>query len=461
MGSKIKLSEICFDISYGFTASADSEEVGPKFLRITDIQGGVVDWNTVPYCKVDPKSLVKTQLKRGDIVVARTGNSTGENYIFESDKTAVFASYLIRFRVDYEKANPFFVWLQMRTRAWWDFVSGSKSGSAQAGANAKVLGLFEIELPDRNIQDTAVEIAFNYSKKITLNRQINQTLEQMAQALFKSWFVDFDPVIDNALDVGNPIPDTLTERAARRQTARVSDDFQPLPDDVRQLFPHEFEESKLGWIPKGWRVEELNAFGKIITGKTPSKSIVGGFCDSFEGIPFITPSDVAEDCYVINTGRNLTYLGQQSVIKSKIMARSICVTCIGSQMGKTIITEKDAFTNQQINSITPHKPYMMGFLFIILRMRREELFRLGSSGSTMPILNKSDFSKVKILCPTDLLLKEFNKHSSIYLKKILYNSNENKVLASIRDTLLPKLISGELRLDSPEVKKATNLLDTE
>jgi type I restriction enzyme S subunit len=65
------------------------------------------------------------------------------------------------------------------------------------------------------------------------------------------------------------------------------------------------------------------------------------------------------------------------------------------------------------------------------------------------------------LCPTDLLLKEFNKHSSIYLKKILYNSNENKVLASIRDTLLPKLISGELRLDSPEVKKATNLLDTE
>ena len=89
-------------------------------------------------------------------------------------------------------------------------------------------------------------------KKITLNRQINQTLEQMAQTLFKSWFVDFDPVIDNALDAGNEIPELLQTRAELRQKIRASQDFQPLPADIRALFPAEFEESELGWVPKGW-----------------------------------------------------------------------------------------------------------------------------------------------------------------------------------------------------------------
>lgn len=99
MGSKITLAEICTDISYGYTASATAKPIGPKFLRITDIQGGKVNWENVPYCEIDEKDSLKYLLQDGDIVIARTGNSTGENFIFSSNTKVVFASYLIRFRV--------------------------------------------------------------------------------------------------------------------------------------------------------------------------------------------------------------------------------------------------------------------------------------------------------------------------------------------------------------------------
>ncbi|HDV1471287.1 TPA: restriction endonuclease subunit S, partial [Escherichia coli] len=253
MGSKITLAEICTDISYGYTASATAKPVGPKFLRITDIQGGKVNWENVPYCEIDEKDSLKYLLQDGDIVIARTGNSTGENFIFSSNTKVVFASYLIRFRIDPKKANPKFIWLQMRTPQWWSFIDSVKTGSAQAGANAKVLGLYEVELPERKIQDHIADIGFNLLKKQDINSKINQTLEQMSQTLFKSWFVDFDPVIDNALDAGNPIPEALQTRTKLRQKVRNSADFKPLPAEIRSLFPSEFEETELGWVPKGWK----------------------------------------------------------------------------------------------------------------------------------------------------------------------------------------------------------------
>lgn len=110
------------------------------------------------------------------------------------------------------------------------------------------------------------------NKKLLLNRKINQTLEQMSQTLFKSWFVDFDPVIDNALDAGNPIPEALQSRAELRQKVRNSADFKPLPAEIRSLFPSEFEETELGWVPKGWESETFDSFCDLIqSGGTPSR----------------------------------------------------------------------------------------------------------------------------------------------------------------------------------------------
>jgi type I restriction enzyme S subunit len=98
----LTLSDLSIKTEYGYTASAkdNKEENEPRFLRITDIQGGVVDWNTVPYCDIESNKVNKYRLNYGDIVVARTGNSTGENYMFDSEESVVYASYLIRYIIN-------------------------------------------------------------------------------------------------------------------------------------------------------------------------------------------------------------------------------------------------------------------------------------------------------------------------------------------------------------------------
>ena len=108
--------------------------------------------------------------------------------------------------------------------------------------------------------------------KIELNRRMNETLEAMAQALFKSWFVDFDPVIDNALAAGNTIPDELKEKAAIRQG--LGDKRKSLPDDIRRLFPSEFAYTEeMGWIPKGWEVSKVGQKVEITGGEHQTKKM--------------------------------------------------------------------------------------------------------------------------------------------------------------------------------------------
>src|ERR1700733_5054302 len=104
---KVELGGISDDIAYGYTESATDKPIGPKFLRITDIVGGI-DWDTVPYCKIDEKNINKYKLEKGDIVIARTGATTGTTATINENREAVFASYLIRFKIDKEKANPFY-----------------------------------------------------------------------------------------------------------------------------------------------------------------------------------------------------------------------------------------------------------------------------------------------------------------------------------------------------------------
>ena len=226
----VTLTDVCLNVSYGYTESASTQKVGPKFLRITDIQGGNFDWTKVPYCPASDKDTKKYALQIGDIVIARTGNSTGENaQIWSQPPAAVFASYLIRFRVDARQANPFFIGYQLRTDSFREHVLAVRSGSAQPGANAKQLGAFTVQLLPRAQQDSAVYALRCLDESIILLRETNATLEAIAQALFKSWFVDFDPV---RAKMEGRAPEGMDEATAA-------------------LFPDGLEESELGAVPRG------------------------------------------------------------------------------------------------------------------------------------------------------------------------------------------------------------------
>ncbi len=334
------------------------------------------------------------------------------------------------------------------------YISGSTRPKITQGDLKKI----KISAPDISIRRNIASYIKSFDDKIELNRQTNQTLEQMAQALFKSWFVDFDPVFDNALASGVSVkdfPEALQKKAQQRfeqrqQLESAENDVKQLPEDILNLFPREFEQTDEpsiginGWIPKGWETSNLKSFGKVVTGKTPPKKIENAFTD--KGLPFITPSDVDSDVFALTVARYLSSDGVDSVKNNVIEQGSVCVTCIGSQMGKTVIAPYKSVTNQQLNSIVLEKQSYRNYLFMNLRLRREELFNLGSSGSTMPILNKTSFEGLKTIKPTELVLNEFSHMTEKLIDKILLGSLQNEELSQVRDTLLPKLISGELTI---------------
>ena len=167
---EMTLADISSDISYGYTESAKSEKIGPKFLRITDIANGRLNWDTVPYCPISVEDFVKYKLSPGDIVVARTGATTGANYIIKNnDPTeAVFASYLIRYRIDQSYADPNFIGQVLRSITWQDYVDSIAGGSAQPGANAKQLGSFPILLPPIPEQCAIAAVLSSLDNKIDL-----------------------------------------------------------------------------------------------------------------------------------------------------------------------------------------------------------------------------------------------------------------------------------------------------
>ena len=173
-------------ISYGYTESASVEPVGPRFLRITDIQDDHVDWDTVPYCKIQSVDLPKYRLASGDIVLARTGATTGKSFLVTDPPEAVFASYLIRLRLIEKKLLPQFVYLFFQTPAYWKSIKDGSTGSAQGGFNATKLGALSVPIPPILEQRRIVGIldeAFDGIAAAKANAEKNL---QNARALFES-----------------------------------------------------------------------------------------------------------------------------------------------------------------------------------------------------------------------------------------------------------------------------------
>jgi type I restriction enzyme S subunit len=167
------IKELACNIQYGLTTSAKAEAIGPKFLRITDIQGGKVNWNKVPYCSASEAEYDRYRLKAHDIVVARTGASTGENIYLPVVPDAVFASYLVRFQFEHP-AVARLVGAFMRTTAYFDFVQNSIGGSAQPNASAQVLAGAKLVLPTPVLLRKFAEIVEPLDKKLWHN--VNQSI---------------------------------------------------------------------------------------------------------------------------------------------------------------------------------------------------------------------------------------------------------------------------------------------
>ena len=417
---QINLSDICSDVSYGYTESATSAPVGPKFLRITDIQGGTFDWNKVPFCPASNESLKKYRLEVGDIVVARTGNSTGENaQVMTVPPPAVFASYLIRFRPDASRVNPFFVGYQLRSERFRQHVLAVRGGSAQPGANAKQLGAFAVQLIPRVLQDASVEMLRSIDHRITLLRETNATLEAIAQALFKSWFVDFDPV---RAKVEGRAPEGMDEATAA-------------------LFPDALEETELGPVPTGWRYSTIGESFILTMGQSPPGDT---YNEAGDGLPF----------YQGRTDFGFRFPSQRvfCTAPTRLAEPGDTLVSVRAPVGDVNMALEKCCVGRGVAAVR-HPNGCRSFAFYATRGLRSRFDLFDSEGTVFGSINKKDFQALPVIEPSGDVLVAFDEIAAPIDRRIVGNEEQIRTLATLRDTLLPRLISGQLRV--PEAIEAT------
>ncbi len=289
--------------------------------------------------------------------------------------------------------------------------------------NTQILSDVAIPYPPLPEQRAIAHVLGTLDDKIELNRRMNETLEEMARALFKSWFVDFEPV-----------------RAKMEGRWRRGESLPGLPAELYDLFPGRLVGSEAGEAPEGWEVRALGSFGQVITGKTPSTRN-----PSFYGsdVPFLRIPDMHGRMYAVTTGSMLSYAGALSQPRQSLPAGSISVSCIATP-GLVILNHQQTHTNQQINSIIPNEPNTNKYLYWFCRQLASEIMLKGSGGSVFQNMNKSTFSAMEILDAGRACITSFEAMVSPIHEVILCNEQQNQDLARIRDTLLPKLLSGEL-----------------
>ncbi len=184
-----KLHNLASSVDYGVTASASREPIGPKFLRITDIQDGVVDWDSVPYCSASGKEKRGSMLQKSDIVFARTGATTGKSYLIQDcPEGAVFASYLIRVRPN-QKIDPVYLSIYFQTDAYWKQIQESSTGTAQAGVNATKLKQLRVLIPPLPLQQRFAGVVRRFERLRAQQVEAERQAEALFQALLARAFM--------------------------------------------------------------------------------------------------------------------------------------------------------------------------------------------------------------------------------------------------------------------------------
>jgi type I restriction enzyme S subunit len=212
---------------------------------------------------------------------------------------------------------------------------------------------------------------------------------------------------------------------------------------IRMRFPgHEVAEFEKG-IPSGWEVKAVKDFGKVVTGKTPSTSNSRYFGGKY---PFIKTPDMHGNIFVLKTEETLTEDGFNSQKSQILLENSICVNCIGAGAGLVSITPSICMSNQQINTLILKNQYDLEFLFFVFRGLKPMIEMVGSTGATMTNVSKGKFEKLKLIKPNDHIIKQFSLITKPMFNSIRSLSEQQIILKQTRDLLLPRLISGKLRV---------------
>lgn len=294
--------------------------------------------------------------------------------------------------------------------------------------NTKILSEVPIYSPPLNEQKEMGKALTALDDKIVLLRETNDTLEAIAQALFKSWFVDFDLV---------------RAKAEGREPEGV-------PPEIAELFPSEFEDSELGQIPKGWSVAAFGDIADVSGGGTPSTKD-DSFWDGGTHC-WATPKDLSALDFpvLLNTERKITDLGLAK-ISSGLLPVGTLLMSSRAPIGYVAIAEVPTAINQGFIAMQPKHGFTNLFLLSLIRWRMDDI-KNRANGSTFMEISKSAFRPIQVVKPDPEIVEQFDLIVRTFYNRLVCNMRQVETLASTRDSLLPRLMSGKLRISNDEDK---------
>ena len=423
-----------------------------RCLRIQDISQDK-SFNEWGFTETKRSDYDKYKLTSGDIIIARTGGSIGVNKLIRNDLESVFNNGLARIRVNKKFATPEFIYCVMQSINFKSHINAISSGTA-AQPNMKVgdMAKFEFKLPPLNEQKKITDTIFAFIDKIHLNTQINQTLEQIAQALFKSWFVDFDPVRAKVQALSDGLSLEQAELAAMQAISGKTPEeltalSQTQPERYAELaetakaFPCEMVEVDGVEVPKGWRVSTISESSlKIQNGGTPKRSNLE-YWENGE-IPWLSSGEVCNNKVLVQSKEYITDLALKGSAAKLIPPYSTLVAIYASPTaGKCAFSGFETSTNQAVCAIIPKEEYTF-FNYYHLQLQ-EKYFANQASGSAQQNISKKIIEETPVLIPNKVILKKFNLLAKPIMNKTIENLKENNNLEKQRNLLLPKLLNGE------------------
>lgn len=385
---------------------------------------------SIPMKRVEltSKEKDKSCLQPGDLLFARrslVAEGAGKcSIVMEVDEPTTFESSIIRARPDSNKLHSLFAYYLFNSPHGKYLLGTILRHVAVAGITGSDLVRLNVPLPPMSDQRSTAHILGSLDDKIELNRRMNQTLEAMARAIFKSWFVDFDPV---------------HAKAEGRSTG--------LPDDIAALFPDSLEDSELGEIPKGWSLRSLYDSAEYINGAAYRNF---HFTDEDGALPIVKIAELKNGI----TGQT-KFTKRELDDKYRIRDGEILLSWSGNpdtSIGTFIWCGGPAWLNQHIFRVLPHLPIEKHFVFFLLKYLRPVFAEIARDKQTTGLghFTARDMKRLIVVDPPESILTKFNDSVGPMFDRWYGNFFESNTLASLRDTLLPKLISGELRVPDAE-----------
>lgn len=408
-----------------------AHETGRPYVGIPEMTTGRVVFETAR--KISEEDYVhwtrKTKYQTNDVILSRRTNP-GVSAIDDTGTDFALGQNLVLLRADGTRVLPEFLRWLVHTAEWWEQIDKYLNvGAVFSSLKCRDVPKFELTIPPMTEQEKINSTLRPIADKIELNRQMNETLEDMARALFRDWFVDFGPTrrqMEGATD-----PTAIMGHAFPPETAVT----------LAPMFS-----SKLGNddLPVGWYKRPVGELSDIVGGGTPNTKTE----EFWEGGTHLwaTPRDLSKlsGCYIKDTERKLTDAGLAKV-SSGLSPKGSVLMSSRAPIGYLAIASEPIATNQGFIVLRPTDAFPTHFAKLWCEANMETV-EANANGSTFPEISKKNFKPILATVPSAEVMEVFSETVGLLFGKIAVNEQENQTLAAMRDLLLPKLMSGEIRL---------------